>query len=373
MDGPDLGGNMRVIGAEIGVGTVPGRPRRRGRRLWQAMIFLAAVSAAATYGAHWWRAGRFIESTNDAYVGGNVTAIAPHISGFIAKILVTDNQFVHAGDLLIELDNRDFRAAFDRADAVVAERDAALADIVAQVTQQELVVRHHEAEAAAAAARASFTAADATRYRSLVRASAATQQDAEKSRTAAEEAHAARDAAQAEVEAARQQLNILEARMNQARAAIRESEAALRVAALDLGYTELRAPIDGYVGDRAANLGAFVTAGTPLIAIVPNSGLWVDANFKEDQIAAMKPGQKATIIADVMPGHVIHGHLQSFAPATGAVFSILPAENATGNFTKIAQRVPVRVMLDGGEEKLGLLRPGLSTTVRIDTQPQSAP
>lgn len=365
--------SQQVIDEVLDHGRISRRPARAGKRLLLALALVLLAAGAGWLGREWWRNWRFIVTTDDAYVGGNVTAIAPHVSGFITKILVSDNQFVHAGDLLIQLDNRDFRAAFDRAAAVVAGREAALANIVAQTTEQEAVVRHHEADAAAATARAAFASADAARYRNLVRASAATQQDAEKSRTMAEEARAALAATQAEVEAARQELNILEARMNEARAAIREAEAALRVAALDLGYTELRAPIDGYIGDRSAQLGAFVTAGTPLIAIVPDSGLWVDANFKEDQIAAMKPGQKATIIADVTPGHVIEGHVQSFAPATGAVFSVLPAENATGNFTKIVQRVPVRVMLDGDEGKLGLLRPGLSATVRIDTKARSAP
>ncbi len=354
-------------------GIETGAAKASGKRLLLLILGLAALGAAAWYGAEWWRIGRFIETTDDAYVSGNVTAIAPHVSGFVAKILVADNQRVQAGDLLILLDNRDFRATFDRAEAVVAEREAALASVVAEVRQQESVVRHREADAAAASARSTFANADAARYRTLVHASAATVQDAEKSRTAAEEAHASLNAAQAEVEAARQQLNILEARMNEARAAIHEAEATLRAAALDLGYTELRAPIDGYIGDRAAQLGAFVTAGTPLIAIVPSAGLWVDANFKEDQIARMTLGQPATIIADVLPDQVIHGHVESIAPATGAVFSVLPAENATGNFTKIVQRVPVRITLEGDGAKFGLLRPGLSTKVKVDTRASAAP
>ena len=136
---------------------------------------------------------------------------------------------------------------------------------------------------------------------------------------------------------------------------------------MHLDYTEIHAPIDGIVGNRSAQVGAYVAQGSYLISVIPAAGLWVDANFKEDQLAAMRPGQAATVQADVLPGHVFHGHVASLAPGTGAVFSIIPAENATGNFTKIVQRVPVRVLLDAGDDTLRLLRPGLSTTVSIDT------
>ncbi len=153
-----------------------------------------------------------------------------------------------------------------------------------------------------------------------------------------------------------------------AEAAVAQAQADLQTARLNLGYTEIRAPIDGYVGNRAAQVGAYVTPGTYLLSISPAHGLWVDANFKEDQLAGMRPGQQATVVADVLPGHVLHGHVLSLAPATGAIFSVIPPENATGNFTKIVQRVPVRIALDGADATLGTLRPGLSTTVSVDTR-----
>ena len=139
-------------------------------------------------------------------------------------------------------------------------------------------------------------------------------------------------------------------------------------ARLNLGYTEIRAPIDGYIGNRAAEVGAYVAAGTYLVSVVPSAGLWVDANFKEDQLARMVAGQPATVSADVLPDHPFRGHLASLAPGTGAVFSVIPPENATGNFTKIVQRVPVRILLDAGDPRLPMLRPGLSTTVSVNTQ-----
>jgi len=161
---------------------------------------------------------------------------------------------------------------------------------------------------------------------------------------------------------------VLHAQIAQAQAAAAQATADLQTARLNLGYTEIRSPVEGYVGNRAAQVGAYVAQGAYLLTIVPARGLWIDANFKEDQLARMKPGQAATIVTDVLPGHTFHGHLTSLAPATGAVFSVIPPENATGNFTKIVQRVPVRITLDGDDATLGRIRPGLSTTATIDTR-----
>jgi membrane fusion protein, multidrug efflux system len=161
---------------------------------------------------------------------------------------------------------------------------------------------------------------------------------------------------------------VIETQKNQARAALAGARAAATTAALNLGYTEVRAPVDGYIGNRSAELGGYASIGTQLLSLVPAQGLWVDANFKEDQLARMRPGDKATISADILPGQKITGHVGSLAPATGAVFSVLPAENATGNFTKIVQRVPVRIWLGGDAGTLGLLRPGLSVTADVNTK-----
>jgi membrane fusion protein (multidrug efflux system) len=161
----------------------------------------------------------------------------------------------------------------------------------------------------------------------------------------------------------------LGANIEEASAAVAQAKADLETARLDLGYTEIRSPIEGYVGNRAAQVGAYVAQGTYLLSIAPARGLWVDANFKEDQLARVKPGQPATVAADVLPGRVFHGHVLSLAPATGAVFSVIPPENATGNFTKIVQRVPVRIALDDQNAILGAIRPGLSTYATVDTRP----
>jgi membrane fusion protein, multidrug efflux system len=343
------------------------RVRAAARRLALVGAALAVVASGARYGYDWWTRGRFIETTDDAYVGGNVTAIAPHVSGFVQELLVGDNQPVHAGQLLIRLDARDFRAALDHAQAAVAARDAALESLHAQNLLQQSAIRQQEAELDAKNAQATFTALDATRYRELATTNAGTRQDAQRSSALDQQARSGVAAAVAGLDAARQKLKVLQAQIDEAAAAAAQARADLETARLNLGYTEIRAPIDGNVGNRSAQVGAYVREGSYLISVIPAAGLWVDANFKEDQLAGMRPGQAATVQADVLPGHAFHGRVASLAPGTGAVFSIIPPENATGNFTKIVQRVPVRVLLDADDDTSHLLRPGLSTTVSIDT------
>jgi membrane fusion protein, multidrug efflux system len=351
----------------------PAKSRLRfGRKqLALAGLALAITLGGIAYGRYWWTVGRFIESTDDAYAGGNVTPVSPHVAGFVAEILVADNQYVRAGQVLIRLDERDFQAAFDHAQAIAEQRQAALAGLEAKYVLQQSMIRQAEADLAAKSARAAFAREDAVRYRDLAMTTYGTRQNAERTSAADEEARSATRAAEAGLTAARQQLSVLNAEIAAARADVAQAKADLETARLNLGYTEICSPIDGYVGNRAAQIGAYVANGAYLLSVIPAHGLWVDANFKEDQLAEMRPGQPATIVADVLPGKTFHGHVESLAPGTGAVFSVIPPENATGNFTKIVQRVPVRIALDDGAASLGELRPGLSTTVSVDTR--SAP
>ena len=337
------------------------------KRMAMAGAALAILAGGGWYGHDWWTNGRFIESTDDAYVGGNVTSLAPHVSGFIAEVRVNDNQHVQAGQVLIRLDPRDYQAALDHAAAVVNARRASLEGLRAQYILQQSTIREQEADLSSKAAQLNFTVQDAERYHTLAMTAAGSRQDAQRSSSLEQQAHATVLAAAASLEASRQQLKVLEAQIAEAEANLAQSQSDLQTAQLNLGYTEIRAPIDGYVGNRAAQVGAYVTAGAYLVSVSPSSGLWVDANFKEDQLTHMVDGDSATVIADVLPGHVFHGRVASVAPGTGAVFSVIPAENATGNFTKIVQRVPVRVVLDGDAD-LHMLRPGLSTTARVDTR-----
>jgi membrane fusion protein (multidrug efflux system) len=342
----------------------------RPKRLSLAALIIAAIAGSSWYGYHWWTVGRFFESTDDAYVGGDVTAISPHVAGFISEVLVTDNQYVQAGQPLIRLDNRDFQAAADHAAAVLGQRKAALDSLRARESLQQSTIQQAVSDLDAKVAQADFAKEEEERYRTLVLSSAGTARDAQRAASQLREARAAVTAARAGVEAARQQLNVLDAQVAEAVAAVKQAEADLETARLNLAYTEIRSPIDGYVGNRAAQVGAYVAAGGYLLTVVPTHGLWIDANFKEDQLGRMQPGQAVLVVGDVMPDHVFRGRILSLAPGTGAIFSVIPPENATGNFTKIVQRVPVRIMLEGDDAMLGRIRPGLSVVASVDTRSQ---
>jgi membrane fusion protein, multidrug efflux system len=366
---------MSSVAAPREAVALPGRVRLRVSRkqLLLAALALLIVAGAAGFGRYWWTTGRFVESTDDAYVGGNVTAMAPHVPGFVSQILVADNQYVKAGDLLITLDDRDYKAALAHAQATVDKQQATLANLRAQYELQQSMIDQAEANLAAAKAAAQFAGEDAVRYRALAATTFGTVQNDQRAASADRRAQADVAANEATLTAAKQKLAVIDTQIAEAKAELAQAQADLDTARLNLGYTEIRAPIDGYVGARGAQVGAYVTTGTDLLSIVPAHGLWVDANFKEDQLAHMRAGQKVAIVADVLPGRSFTGHVVSLAPATGSTFAVIPPENATGNFTKIVQRVPVRIAIADGAGTLGLLRPGLSVTATIDTRDAAAP
>jgi membrane fusion protein (multidrug efflux system) len=340
--------------------------RRQLKRFGLGAGALLFGLAATAYGYDWWRNGRFIETTDDAYVGGEVTAIAPRVAGLIAEVAVSDNQPVHAGDLLVRLDDRDYRASLARAEAALAGAEATLAHLDAERHLQQALVAEARAGIAGAEAETTRARDDESRFRALAATAAASVQTAQRADATYKQALAGGAKARAVLEAALDQIDVIETERLQALAARDVASADRDMARLNLSYTELRAPIDGTVGNRSARVGAFAGVGTQLVSLVPARGLWVDANFKESQLASMRAGERVTIAADVLPGEVFHGHVESLAPATGAEFSVLPAENATGNFTKIVQRVPIRIALDGDASALGRLRPGLSVTAAVD-------
>jgi membrane fusion protein (multidrug efflux system) len=347
--------------------TAPTRAKRLSLR--KAALLGAAVligGGAAWYGYNWWTVGRFIESTDDAYVGADVTTMAPKVSGFIAEVAVTDNQTVHAGDLLIRLDDRDYRAALARTEAMVAGQQATLANLDATRRLQQAMIAQAQAGIASADAETVRSHDDQVRFQQLSRTAAASLQTFQKADAEFKQALAGGERSRAALDAAERQLDVIGTQKQQTRAALEAAVADRDIARLNVAYTELRAPFDGVVGDRSAHSGAFAAVGAQLIAIVPAHGLWVDANFKESQLARMHSGEAAEIHADILPGVTFRGHVGSLAPATGAQFSVLPPENATGNFTKIVQRVPVRILLDGDGSELGRLRPGLSVTANVD-------
>jgi membrane fusion protein (multidrug efflux system) len=331
-----------------------------------AVLTLAGIGAA-DLGHDWWTTGRFMETTDDAYVGGDVTVIAPEVAGFVSRVAVTDNQEVHAGDLLIKLDDRDYRAALAKAQADVAIQQATLTNVEATRLLQEAVVAQAQAGIAAADAEIVRTRDDQARYKKLAANGTESVQSFEKADADYKKAVADGEKARAALTAAERDLDVIATQKQQVQAALAAAIAGRDQAQLNLGYTELRAPIDGIVGNRSARVGAYATAGSQLISLVPVHGLWIDANFKENQLARMHPGSPASVRID-LDEKTFHGHVVSIAPATGAEFSVLPAENATGNFTKIVQRVTVRIAIDDDDEIAGELRPGLSVTAKVNTR-----
>ena len=342
------------------------QPRRKAVAMTAGGLVLSFAVVAS--GWHWWHTGRFIEDTDDAYVGGDVTVISPKVPGYIETIAVTDNQVVHAGDLLVKLDDRDYRAALAKAEGAVAARHAEIENLEATRSLQHTVIAEAKAGIAASMAETIRARDDQARYDHLAGKAAVSLQSAQKADADFKEAVANGQKAEAVLAAAERQLDVIETQRQQAVAALAQASAERDIAKLNLSYTEIRSPIEGTIGNRHARGGAYATAAGQLMSVVPLHGLWVDANFKESQLANLQPGQPVTVKADAVPHHLFQGHVISLAPATGAQFSILPPENATGNFTKIVQRIPVRIALDQSDGQLGALRAGLSVVAEVDTR-----
>ncbi|MGF6529363.1 MULTISPECIES: HlyD family secretion protein [Paraburkholderia] len=349
------------------VPVVPAAPTEaaKGRRIpWMRLAYgLVAVVLAAAAG-YWFLVLRFEQSTDDAYVGGNVTVMAPKVNGFVTDILVQDNQHVSANQVLIRLDARDYDARLAQATAEVDSARAAVSELQAQQVLQAAVINQHQAEVRASSAELTRSAQDQTRYRELVKDDAVSNQIVERADADFSKAQAAVQSSGAAVLAAQRELDVLGAQIADAQARVNTALAAQRVAQLNVEYTTIRSPVDGYIGNRTARVGMLANIGAPLLTVVPSTDLWVDANFKEDQLRKMRIGDKADVALDAS-SIPVHGYVESLAPATGATFSVLPPENATGNFTKIVQRVPVRIRLNVPRGMENVLRPGLSATVEV--------
>lgn len=341
-------------------------PTRKGRKkaLWAAVAVIV-LGVGGHQGWHWWTEGRFMVSTDDAYVQADLSLISAKITGYIADIPVSANQHVAAGDVLLRIDDGDYRIALDQAQARLTELSTTLARIDAQVAAAESAVVQTEAQRAASDAvlTAARTAAD--RARDLAGRRVTSQADLDDANEALATAEANAAAARAAITGAQAQVAVLRAQRAEAAATRRERELDVAQVRRDLGFTVLRAPFDGTVANVAIKQGELVSAGARLAAVVPDRGLYVEANLKETQLAEVRVGQTARLSVDALDGPEIEGRVVSVAPATGAVFSLLPAENATGNFTKIVQRVPVRIALPAGTPNL---RAGLSVEVAIDTR-----
>jgi membrane fusion protein (multidrug efflux system) len=339
-----------------------------GKRWVKSLLVLGVLAGVTAYGAHWWQTGRYLETTDDAYVGGDLTALSAKVPGYIAEVLVQDNQQVQAGDLLVKLDDREYRAALHEAEGAVEAQHALLNNLQATLELQNALIAKAQAALTAAGAETQRSRDDAQRYQQLSTTSAVSVQSWQRADTVHKQAIATEQAAAADLDAARRQVQVIETQQQQAHAALTQAKAARERAELDLSFTELRAPVSGTVGNRRAREGAYAAAGSQLLVVVPDQGLWIDANFKESQLAAMHAGQAVQVKADVLPNRIFQGRVASIAPATGSQFSVLPTENATGNFTKVVQRVPVRIQLDDADAMQSVLRAGLSVVVEVDTK-----
>ncbi|MCS3728530.1 membrane fusion protein (multidrug efflux system) [Bradyrhizobium betae] len=319
------------------------------------------------YGYDYLRRGRYLESTDDAYVKADSTIIAPKVSGYIAKVLVGDNERVRAGQALAKIDDRDFKAALDQARADVAAGEASVRNIDAQLELQQPIIAQSTADVAAADANLKFAQEERARYDDLMKSGSGTIQRAQQTDAALRASSAQLQHAKSGLLAAQRKVDVLTTQRAQAKAQLDRARAVAQQAALNLSYTEITAPVDGTVGARSLRVGQFVQAGTQLMAVVPLDAVYVVANFKETQLTHVRPGQSVELQVDSFRNRTLRGHVDSLSPASGLEFALLPPDNATGNFTKIVQRVPVKIVLDD-YSLTGLLRPGMSAVPTIDTK-----
>jgi membrane fusion protein (multidrug efflux system) len=338
------------------------------RKALMAGAAVAVLAGAAWYGWDYLTVGQYLVSTDDAYVKADNTTIAPKVSGYLDEVLVGDNERVKAGQILARIDQRDFKVALDQAKADVAAAGAAIASKQAQLGVQQAVIDAAKATIDVDKATVTFAVQENKRYTDLAATGYGSVQNAQQaqSRNAGAQAAIARDTAN--LASALKQVDLLKAEIVQANATLARAEALQSQAELNLGYTSIVAPIDGVVGNRTLRVGQFVQAGTQLMSLVPVTGAYVVANFKETQLTDVREGQAVDIAVDMFPGQRVHGHVDSIAPASGQEFALLPPDNATGNFTKVVQRIPVKIVLNRDNSAAVELRPGMSVIPTIETK-----
>ena len=359
-------GDSAVLAQASAEAVVVSKTKSPLRRLLLVSASLAALAGGGYYGYDYWTVGRFQISTDDAYVAADSVTIAPKVSGYLGEVRAQDNEVVKGGQVLARIDDRDYRVALDQAKADVEAARAAIANKQAALDTQDAVIESARATITLDQANATFADQENKRYADLASSGYGSVQNAQNAaaRIAGSRAGISRDTAA--LTSAVKQVGQLKAEVAQAVAALAHDQALERQAELNLGYATIVAPVDGVVGNRTLRVGQYVQAGTQLMSVVPSDAAYVVANYKETQLTDVRPGQPVTIGVDMFPGRVFHGHVDSLAPASGQTFALLPPDNATGNFTKVVQRIPVRITLDPVEERLGALRPGMSVEPDID-------
>ncbi len=348
--------------------SAPPAKRAGNRRVIMIAIGLLALIAASVWGVRWWTVGRFIESTDDAYLQADSVTVAPKVSGYVTDVYVADNQAVPAGAPLVRLDTRQYQVALDQAQATIDARAADIQRAQADILQQHANIAQAEAQAQVARISAKHASDEVQRYAPLAATGAETSERLSELTSTRDQAQATLAANLAAVASAQTQIAATTAQIAQARAQLEAAKASAQQSRLDLDNTVVRSALAGKVGDRTVRVGQYVQPGTRMLTVVPVQNTYIEANFKETQIGRMRVGQPVTLHVDALPGTDLHGVVDSFAPGTGSQFALLPPENATGNFTKIVQRVPVRVRVDTGPETRSVLLPGLSVTVEVDTR-----
>ncbi len=367
-----VGSPQAPVAREGGAFTAPpaaaqDRPKAGRKRLLLAGIAAAALIAAGWYGYDYITVGRFIVSTDDAYVGVDMSIIAPKIAAHVAEVPIVNNQSVREGDVLVRLDDGDYRLAVEQAQAKLATQKATLTTFDAQIKASEATAAQMRAQLEASKATQVKTIADFDRTNALAQRDWSTKAALDAARAARDSAQAQVSASEAQIQTADANVAVLKAQRAEAERVVKELEVAVAKAERDLSFTVIGAPFDGVVGNKSVQVGDYVIPGKRIAAIVPLDKVYVDANLKETQLARVLAGAKATVRVDALDGAAIQGTVESVAPASGSRFSLLPPENATGNFTKIVQRVPVRIAIPAKDAD-GRLRPGLSVVVDIDTR-----
>ncbi|MDQ7980900.1 HlyD family secretion protein [Paraburkholderia sp. SARCC-3016] len=342
--------------------------KRPSRRTVLIVLGTAALIVGALWLVRWWTVGRFIESTDDAYLQADSVTVAPKVAGYVTKVFVGDNQVVKPGDPLVQLDARQYRVALDQALATVDARRADIARAQADIKQQQANIAQALAQQQVSRVSAQHASDEVRRYAPLIATGAETSERLSELTSSRDQANATLAANAAAVDAARSQIASLTAQLAQANAQLEAAQASAAQSQLDLDNTMVRSALGGKVGDRTVRVGQYVQPGTRMLTVVPVQNTYLIANFKETQVGRMRVGQPVDMHVDALPGHDLHGVIDSFSPGTGSQFALLPPENATGNFTKIVQRVPVRIRLETGPETRSVLLPGLSVTVDVDTR-----
>jgi membrane fusion protein (multidrug efflux system) len=348
-------------------GLVHASSRKVLKRTALGLALVASFAVAADAGHDYWKVGRFLQSTTNAYIRADYTVVSPKITGHVTEVLVQDNEPVTAGHVVARVDDRDFKVALDQAKADVASDDAEVANLDAQIAQQQSAIDQEKAEIAVGKASLSYAEADHVRYGNLKKSGYGTVQRAEKAEAAMRQKTALLQKSRAGLLMAQRKLDILASERAKVQAQRDRSLAAVHQAELNLSYTSITAAVPGVVGARSLRVGQYVQAGTPLMAVVPLDAVYIVANYKETQLTHVRAGQPVEIEVDSFPGVTLKGHVDSVSPASGLEFALLPADNATGNFTKIVQRVPVKIVLDD-KALAGRLRPGMSVEATVDTR-----